>query len=120
MLPNTNSGISTMQGAVSSTPGGAAVFRPLPPGSFPIDSDRAFRRGQEPAMQDDPTSIRNRHLARVAAVIVGIVIALAVGAPWLLNDAPPSPEAVVAAKVFGATAQARTAPDAPAKLPAAR
>ena len=37
--------------------------------------------------------------ARVAILIVGIVLALAVGAPFLLNDAPPSPEAVFATKL---------------------
>ena len=88
-----------MTNAISSTPGGTAVCRPLPPGFF-SESIREVPRGREIVMQDHPNS--RSHAARVAAVVVGIVIALGVGAPWLLNDAPPSPEAVMAARVAAA------------------
>ena len=59
-------------------------------------------------MQENSNS--RGHTARIAAVVVGVVIALGVGAPWLLNDAPPSPEAVLAAKV----AQAKILHEVPA------
>jgi len=101
----------TMTNSISSTPGGAVVCRPLPPGFFP-ESIREVARGSEVAMQEKPNS--SSRAARVAAIIVGMVIALGVGAPWLLNDAPPSPEAVFAAKV----AQAQAAPhEAPVVVP---
>lgn len=96
-----------MTNTISSTPGGAALCRSLPPGFFP-ESVREVPRGSEKAMQENYNS--RSHTARIAAVIVGIVIALGVGAPWLLNDAPPSPEAVLAAKV----AQAKILHEAPA------
>lgn len=48
-------------------------------------------------MQDKPT--RTNHPARIVAIIAGLVFALVVGTPWLLHDAPPSPEAVIAAKL---------------------
>jgi hypothetical protein len=60
-------------------------------------------------MQSYPNS--SSHTARIAAVIVGIAIAVGVGAPWLLTEAPPSPEVVIAAKVAQAHA-ALQAPDA--------
>jgi len=50
-------------------------------------------------MNEVRTNVTSRQTARVAITIVGFVLALAVGAPWLLNEAPPSPEAVFAAKL---------------------
>ena len=48
-----------------------------------------------------------RHAPRAALMLLATYLALAVGAPWLLHDAPPSPQDVVAAKVCcGATAAA--------------
>ena len=38
------------------------------------------------------------------AVILGFAATLAIGGPWLLNDAPPTPEAVIAAAVCCAEA----------------
>jgi len=37
---------------------------------------------------------------RAAMVIVALYVALAVGAPWLLNDAPPSAQDVLATSVY--------------------
>ena len=39
-------------------------------------------------------------VTRAAMVIVALYVALAIGAPWLLNDAPPSAQDVLAANVF--------------------
>jgi len=40
-----------------------------------------------------------RLAARVAIVIASVHFAFAVGAPWMLNGAPPSPQDVTAAQV---------------------
>jgi hypothetical protein len=40
-----------------------------------------------------------RSAARAAIVVAGVYFALAVGAPWLLHNAPPSPQDIVAAQV---------------------
>ena len=40
-----------------------------------------------------------RYAARAAIVIAAVYLALGVGAPWMLNNAPPSPQDVVAARV---------------------
>ena len=50
-------------------------------------------------MNEDRTNTTSRQTARCAVLIVGLFLALAVGAPWLLRDAPPSPEAVFVAKL---------------------
>jgi len=41
----------------------------------------------------------SRLAARAAIVVAGVYLAFAVGAPWMLNNAPPSPQDVVAAQV---------------------
>jgi hypothetical protein len=41
----------------------------------------------------------SRYAARAAIVVAGVYLALAVGAPFLLLHAPPSPQDVVAAQV---------------------
>ena len=41
----------------------------------------------------------SRHAARALMLAAGLYLAFAVGAPWLLYNAPPSPQDVVAAKV---------------------
>ena len=40
-----------------------------------------------------------RYAARAAVLVAGVYLAFAVGAPWLLYNAPPSPQDVVAAQV---------------------
>jgi hypothetical protein len=42
-------------------------------------------------------------LTRAAIVIVGLYLALAVGAPWLLYDAPPSAVDVLASEAYCAS-----------------
>ena len=54
-------------------------------------------------MNEDRRNAAGRLTARIALVL-GLAAALAVGGPWLLNDAPPSPEAVIAAAVCCAQA----------------
>jgi hypothetical protein len=49
------------------------------------------------------TTTRIFHVVRVVALIASVAGGLAVGAPWLLTDAPPSPEAVIAASAANAT-----------------
>jgi len=44
-------------------------------------------------------SLVGRYAARAAIVVAGVYLALAVGAPWLLLNAPPSPQDVIAAQV---------------------
>jgi len=39
-----------------------------------------------------------RYAARAALIVAGVYFALAVGAPWLLLNAPPSPQDIVAAQ----------------------
>jgi hypothetical protein len=65
-------------------------------------------------MDEDRVNGPRRHAARVAALVVGTLLALAIGAPWLLYDAPPSPEAV-----FAAAACCSNAPTAAPARPAA-
>ena len=40
-----------------------------------------------------------RYAARAALLVAGVYLAVAVGAPWLLHNAPPTPQDVVAAQV---------------------
>jgi hypothetical protein len=74
----------------------AGSFREVAPGVRKGSQESAMK---ENAMTEDRINATSRIAARVAILIVGIVLALAVGAPFLLNDAPPSPEAVFATKV---------------------
>jgi hypothetical protein len=50
-------------------------------------------------MNETRTSLTSHLTTRIAVLIAGVVLALVVGAPWLLLDAPPSPEAVFAARL---------------------
>jgi hypothetical protein len=87
---------------LSSTPRGATgePRRPLPPGLFSASSNsRDPTRPKEGAMNEFRINAVGRYAARAAILAAGIYLALAVGAPWLLLDAPPSPQDVVAAKV---------------------
>jgi hypothetical protein len=79
-------------------------------GLFPGTPAGARIAPQESAMNEDRTYVTSRHTARFAILIVGLFLALAIGAPWLLNDAPPSPEAVFVAKLCCATAPNALAP----------
>ena len=45
-----------------------------------------------------------RFAARAAVILAGMYLAFAVGAPWMLNDAPPTPQDFVASKVCCAKA----------------
>jgi hypothetical protein len=110
MMPNIPSSVSATGTSVSSVPGGAAAWRPLPPGFFTEPATKVFQGKQASAMNNDSSRIRSPHVVRVVAVIVGLVLAAVVGAPWLLNDAPPSPEAVVATKVLRASAATPATP----------
>ena len=62
-------------------------------------------------MNEDRRNAAGRLTARIALVL-GFAAALAVGGPWLLNDAPPSPEAVIAAAACCAQAPNAGARDA--------
>jgi hypothetical protein len=63
-------------------------------------------------MNEDRTSVISRLTARIAVLIVGLLLGAAVGAPWLLYDAPPSPEAVFAARLCCAKTPGTTPPPA--------
>jgi len=71
-------------------------------------------------MTAERTSFISNLTARVAALIAGVVLALAFGAPWLLQDAPPSPEAVFAANVCCFKAPAVVAPGAAQRVAPAK
>lgn len=90
---------------ISSTPRGATrpPGRSLPPGFFSGAAAGVFAAPQEAAMNEERRNAAARLTARIALVL-GFAAALAVGGPWLLNDAPPSPEAVIAAAVCCAPA----------------
>jgi hypothetical protein len=87
---------------LSSSPRGATGvrYRPLPRGLF-----TSLRQRRQPAapkewiMNSMHFNLVGRYAARAAIVIAGVYLALAVGAPFLLLDAPPSPQDVVAAQV---------------------
>jgi hypothetical protein len=68
--------------------------------------------GSEDAMNDRRTNATRPSTTRRALLVTGFILALAVGAQWLLYDAPPSPEAVVAARVCCAKLPPVTAPHA--------
>jgi hypothetical protein len=91
----------------------------FPPGvreceySTPMASDFPLRRArnrsygqditEESAMNAIPIDEPNRPLTlitRSAVVVVALYVALAVGAPWLLYDAPPSAQDVLASTVY--------------------
>ena len=69
-------------------------------------------------MNENRTSVISRTTARVAVLIAGLFLVVAVGAPFLLYDAPPSPEAVFATRLCCGTAPGSVAPPAvPALAP---
>jgi len=100
---------------LSSLPRGATAGWLPSPGFFP--GTVAAIAGQEIAMNETRTNALGRLAARAAVLVAGLVLALAVGAPWLLYDAPPSLEAVVAARACCAKAPA-PAQVTPRQLPA--
>ena len=71
-------------------------------------------------MNEGRTNGTARHAARVAVWVVGLVLALAVGAPWLLYDAPPSPEAAFVAKLCCVKTSNAAAPVPAPKIAPAR
>ena len=96
--------------------------RSLPAAAGPSSGLPAGERSnpKERAMNADRTSTLGRQTARAAAWIVGLVLVFAVGAPWLLNDAPPSFEAVVVARLCCAKAPGAGAPRVAPPLAVAR
>jgi len=102
---------------ISSTPRGATrpPGRSLPPGFFSGAAAGVFAAPQEAAMNEDRRNAVGRLTARIA-LLLGFAAALAIGGPWLLNDAPPSPEAVIAAAVCCAQAPNAAARDAGAPI----
>jgi hypothetical protein len=99
--------------ATSSTPRGATrpPDRSLPPGFFPGAAAGLRAAPQESAMNEDRLNAASRLTVRIA-IMVAFAAALAIGGPWLLNDAPPSPEAVMATAACCAKAPAAAARDA--------
>ncbi len=63
-------------------------------------------------MNDRRTNANRPSTTRRALLVTGSILAFAVGAQWLLYEAPPSPEAVVAARVCCAKPPPVTAPHA--------
>jgi hypothetical protein len=98
--------------AISSTPRGAAgpFGRSLPPGFFSGAAAGLRVAPQESAMNEDRLNWASRLTVRLA-IMIAFAAALAIGGPWLLNDAPPSPEAVIAAAVCCAKAPNAAARD---------
>jgi hypothetical protein len=86
----------------SSPPRGATGerSRPLPRGLFPSPPHaRKPAHPEQDAMNATRMNALGRYAARAAIVVAGVYLAIAVGAPWLLYSAPPSPQDVVAAQV---------------------
>ena len=87
---------------LTSTPRGAmAVAPPLPRGFFSHAVARPV--AEETAMNAIPASEAGSVTARAIVVVVALYLALAVGAPWLLHDAPPSAEDVIATRACCST-----------------
>ena len=61
-------------------------------------------------MNEDRLNAASRLSVRLA-IMIAFAAALAIGGPWLLNEAPPSPEAVIAAAVCCANAPTAAARD---------
>jgi hypothetical protein len=81
-------------------------------GLFPPRRTDTPEAGSEDAMNDRRTNATRPSTTRRALLVTGFILALAVGAQWLLYDAPPSPEAVVAARACCAKLPPVTAPHA--------
>jgi hypothetical protein len=81
-------------------------------GLFPPHRTPTAEAGSEDAMNDRHTNANRPSTTRRALLVTGFVLAFAVGAQWLLYEAPPSPEAVVAARVCCAKLPPVTAPHA--------
>jgi hypothetical protein len=61
------------------------------------------------AIPINETSRPVKWITRAAVVVVSLYVALAVGAPWLLYDAPPSAQDVLASKAYCAPGSALAA-----------
>ena len=84
-------------------------------GLFSPHRTQTAEAGSEDAMNDRRPNATRPSTARRVLLVTGFILALAVGAQWLLYEAPPSPEAVVAARACCA----KPSPvDAPHALPA--
>ena len=59
---------------------------------------------KEYAVSSIPINESGHVTARAAIVVAALYLALAVGAPWLLNDAPPSAQDVLATQACCTTA----------------
>ena len=81
-------------------------------GSFPPRRADTPDANSEDAMNDRRTNPARPSVALRALLVTGFILALSVGAQWLLYDAPPSPEAVVAAKACCAKPPPVAAPHA--------
>ena len=71
-------------------------------------------------MNSIPTAESGHVTARAALVVVALYLALAVGAPWLLQEAPPSAQDVLATAACCSVAPAALAATKPAKVGPAR
>jgi hypothetical protein len=81
----------------------------------PFSGDAAGIAEQHPETAMTQThAMSRRHngtsTLRAAVLAAGIALALGVGVPWLLTDAPPSAEAALVAKLWGAAPVAAPAP----------
>jgi hypothetical protein len=101
-------------------PGGSEPLPAAAAGYFSGGAAAARIESREVAMDQDRMNAYRRPLARIAALVAGALLALAIGAPWLLYDAPPSPEAVFAASVCCAKAPSAAAPRPAATIAPAR
>jgi hypothetical protein len=81
-------------------------------GLFSPRQAKTAEPGSEDAMNDRPSNADRPSPTRRALLVTGFILALAVGAQWLLYDAPPSPEAVVAARACCAKLPPVAAPHA--------
>jgi hypothetical protein len=55
-------------------------------------------------MKSNPATSTGHVTARAAIVLVALYLALGVGAPWLLRDAPPVAQDVIATAAYDAAA----------------
>ena len=67
-------------------------------------------------MNSIPVSESGQLTARAAVVVVALYLALAVGAPWLLHDAPPSAQDVLATQACCTAVVPVAAPAKPGKV----
>ena len=81
----------------------------------PFSGDAAGIADQHPETTMNQTQAMSRRhngtsTLRAAVLAAGIALALGVGVPWLLTDAPPSAEVALVSKLWGAAPVAAPAP----------